>query len=380
MTARTRQALLEGIRERTKSILDASLEHEKEPNDFLQGVPAILDGIKSGKIVCKVYAKKKFHAKAYITHQRIAVIGSVALVGSSNFTVPGLTNNVELNIQVKAPGDVRQLQEWFERHWDDGEEITDDLIRVIERQIAAYSPFQVYAKALQELFKSKELPPESWEKTQSRMYPELDQYQKEAYQSMLKISHQHRGAFLCDGVGLGKTFVGLLLIERLIVRDRKRVLLLVPKSGRVAVWERSLRRFLPDLFRGFSNLKIFNHTDLMRGGDYPEDLQRMKDQADVILIDEAHHFRNRGLATSDEGEIRSRYWKLYDLAENKTVFLLTATPVNNHLRDFQHLIELFSRVDQPNSFATTLGIHALPAYFNKLEKQLLQIVTGSAAR
>src|SRR5436189_404110 len=245
MTARTRQALLEGLRERTKAILDTSIEQEKEANDFLQGVPAILDGIRSGKIECKVYARKKFHAKAYITHPKVAVIGSVALVGSSNFTVPGLTQNVELNIQVRAPGDVTQLQEWFERHWADSEDISDEIVRVIERQIAEYSPFQVYAKALQELFKSRELPPESWEKTQSQMYPWLDQYQKEAYQAVLKISHQHGGAFLCDGVGLGKTFVGLLLIERLIVHDRKRVVLLVPKSGRVAVWERSLRRYLP---------------------------------------------------------------------------------------------------------------------------------------
>ena len=240
----------------------------------------------------------------------------------------------------------------------------------------SYSPFQVYAKALQELFKSRELSPESWEKMQSQMYPVLDQYQKEAYEALLKISHQHGGAFLCDGVGLGKTFVGLLLIERLIVHDRKRVLLLVPKSGRVAVWERSLKKYLPNLFRGFSNLRIFNHTDLMRGGDLPDDWARMKEQADVVIIDEAHHFRNRGLANID-GEIRSRYWKLYDIAEGKTVFHLTATPVNNHLTDFQHLIELFSRVDHPNAFATTLGIHALPAYFQKLEKQLLQILTGN---
>lgn len=377
MTARTRQALLEGLRERTKAILDASIENEKEPNDFLQGVPAILEGIRSGKIVCKVYAKKKFHAKAYITHPKVAVIGSVALVGSSNFTVPGLTQNVELNIQVRAPGDVRQLQDWFERYWADGEDISEDIIRVIERQIAAYSPFQVYAKALQELFKSRELPPESWEKTESRMYHHLDQYQKEAYQSLLKISHQHRGGFLCDGVGLGKTFVGLLLIERLVVHERKRVVLFVPKSGRIAVWERGIRKYLPNLLRGFSNLRIFNHTDLMRRGDFPEELDRMKEQADVIVIDEAHHFRNRGLATTD-GEIRSRYWKLYDLAENKTVFLLTATPVNNHLTDFQHLIELFSRVDQPNAFATTVAVHALPAYFQRLEKQLLQILTGTS--
>ncbi len=183
MTARTRQALLEGLRERTKAILDTSIEQEKEPNDFLVGVPAILDGIRAGKIECKVYAKKKFHAKAYITHPKVQVIGSVALVGSSNFTVPGLTQNVELNIQVRAPGDVTQLQEWFERHWAEAEDISEDIIRVIERQIAEYTPFQVYAKALQELFKSRELPPESWEKTQSVMYPILDQYQKEAYEA-----------------------------------------------------------------------------------------------------------------------------------------------------------------------------------------------------
>ena len=378
MTARTRQALLEALRERTKAILDTSIEQEKEPNDFLVGVPAILDGIRAGKIECKVYAKKKFHAKAYITHPKVQVIGSVALVGSSNFTVPGLTQNVELNIQVRAAGDVTQLQEWFERHWAEAEDISEDIIRVIERQIAEYTPFQVYAKALQELFKSRELPPESWEKTQSVMYPILDQYQKEAYEALLKISHQYRGGLLCDGVGLGKTFVGLLLIERLIMRERKRVALFVPKSGRVAVWERSLKKFLPHLMGDFSNLVIFNHTDLMRSGaDMPFRLERIKELADVIVIDEAHHFRNRGLANIN-GEIRSRYWMLYDLAESKAMYLLTATPVNNHLTDFQHLIELFSRVDNPGAFATTLGIHALPAYFQKLEKQLLQIVTGHA--
>ncbi|MBA3350861.1 MAG: DEAD/DEAH box helicase family protein [Blastocatellia bacterium] len=376
MTARTRQALLEGLRERTKAILDSSIENEKEANDFLAGVPAIVAGIRSGKIECKIYAKKKFHAKAYITHPKVAVIGSVALVGSSNFTVPGLTQNVELNIQVKAPGDVTQLQGWFERHWDEAEDITEDIIRVLERQIAAYSPFQVYAKALQELFKSRELPPEAWEKTHSVMYPLLDQYQKEAYESLLKISHQHRGAFLCDGVGLGKTFVGLLLIERLIMRERKRVALFVPKSGRVAVWERNLKKYLPHLLGDFSNLVLFNHTDLMRSGaDMPYRLQRIKELADVIVIDEAHHFRNRGLANAGD-EIRSRYWMLYDLAQTKAVFFLTATPVNNNLTNFQHLIELFSGVDKPAAFASTLGIHALPAYFKKLEKQLLEIVTG----
>jgi hypothetical protein len=360
VSQRTRQALLDGLRSRITKILDASAEDEKEKNDFLSGAPAIVHALHQGKIECRVYAKRKFHAKAYITHPRVAVIGSVALVGSSNFTLPGLTQNIELNIQVKGAGDVAQLQEWFERHWEEAEDITPDIIRVIERQIAEYTPFQVYAKALQELFKSHELPPAAWEQTQSKMYGILDQYQKEAYHALLKISHQHRGALLCDGVGLGKTFVGLLLVERLITLERKRVVLVVPKSGRIAVWERSIRKYLPHLFKGFSNLRIFNHTDLMRSGDFPEEIGRMKEQADVLIVDEAHHFRNRGLHNTDEGEIRSRYWKLYDLAQAKTVFLLTATPVNNHLTDFQHLIEIFSRIENPGAFASTLGIHALP--------------------
>lgn len=378
MSHRTRQALLDGLKKRIIKNLDDSAEVTKETNDFLNGASAIVKALQDKQIECRVYAKRKFHAKAYITHPRVAVIGSVALVGSSNFTLPGLTQNIELNIQVRAPGDVAQLQEWFESHWLEGEDVTPDVIRVIERQIAEYTPFQIYAKALQELFRSHELPVVAWEQTSSAMYPLLDQYQKEAYHSLLKISKQHRGAFLCDGVGLGKTFVGLMLIERLIVNDRKRVVLIVPKSGRIAVWERSLRKYLPNLFKGFSNLRIYNHTDLMRGGDYPEELERIKEQADVVVIDEAHHFRNRGLANTDEGEIRSRYWKLYDLVQNKAVFMLTATPVNNHLADFQHLIELFSRVDNPNAFASTLGIHNLPSYFQKLEKQLLQIVAGQA--
>ena len=45
------------------------------------------------------------------------------------------------------------------------------------------------------------------------------------------------GAFLCDGVGLGKTFVGLMLIERLVLHEGKRVVLFAPKATKEGVWE-----------------------------------------------------------------------------------------------------------------------------------------------
>jgi len=375
MTSRTRTTLLEGLKKQVVERLNESMESEKEKNDFLIGVAAIVEACKSGKLECRVYAKRKFHAKAYITHPRVSVIGSVALVGSSNFTYPGLTQNIELNVQIRAPGDVADLQNWFEQHWEQGVDVSEEVVRVMERQIAEYTPFQVYTKALQALFKNRELAPAAWDKSESVMYQKLDFYQREAYHSLLKISKNYRGAFLCDGVGLGKTFVGLQLIERLVLKDKKNVVLIVPKSGRESVWERNIRKHLPMLGGDFTNLVVINHSDLMRtSGDFPGRIESIRARADVVIIDEAHHFRNRGLANKD-GEIRSRYWKLYDLIREKQLFLLSATPVNNSLTDFQHLVELFTREDQA-AFGSRLGIHNIPTHFSVLEKALKGALEG----
>lgn len=70
---RTRAALLEGLKQKITSALERSMEDEKARNDFLAGVPAIIEAIRTGKIQCRVYARRKFHAKAYITHSRLAV-------------------------------------------------------------------------------------------------------------------------------------------------------------------------------------------------------------------------------------------------------------------------------------------------------------------
>ena len=100
-THRTRKTLLDAVRAWAVQILDGSLEANKGTNPFLHRVPAILEALCSGQIECRVYDKDKLHAKAYITHAKIDVIGSQALVGSSNFTSSGLTKNIELNIQVQ---------------------------------------------------------------------------------------------------------------------------------------------------------------------------------------------------------------------------------------------------------------------------------------
>ena len=202
-----------------------------------------------------------------------------------------------------------------------------------------------------------------WEENESLMFPILDQYQKEAYWSLIKIANRLDGAFLCDGVGLGKTFVGLMLIERM-VREKKHVVLFAPKGAKEGVWDPKLRELLPDLFgTDFSNLAVFSHTDLNREGDILERFKRIAEIADVIIVDEAHHFRNQGRKGDTEtGEnvlaIINLWILIHEGNPNKKLFMLTATPINNKLTDLRHMIELFTMADERH-FSRTLGIHNL---------------------
>jgi hypothetical protein len=95
------------------------------------------------------------------------------------------------------------------------------------------------------------------------------------------------------------------------------------------------------------------------------------------VIDEAHHFRNPGRSGADGEAEPSRYYRLFELLDNsvrpKTLFLLTATPINNRLSDFRHMAELFTRRD-PAHFGRTLGVNNLRAHFNNMERELRQAV------
>jgi len=386
VSLRTKSAFAEELKH-MKQRLDLSLETEKEKNGFLAGVPGIVEAIRSGKIKCRMYRKDKFHAKAYITHARLEVIGSSALVGSSNFTYPGLTENIELNVQITGQP-VAVLQEWYEDHWAEAEDVTAEILTTIDRHTREYLPFDIYTKALHEFFRGHEMTASEWEETRSKMFDKLDRYQKEAYWALMKIARQHSGAFLCDGVGLGKTFVGLMLIERLVLHEGKRVVLFAPKAAKEAVWEPHLRDWLPHIGGvggggDFSNLAVFSHTDLNRKGDFPARFRRIAELADVVVIDEAHHFRNPGQHSATQpDEDRSRYYRLFGLLDGsvraKTLFMLTATPINNRLSDFRHMAELFTRKDEAY-FARTLGVNHLRAHFNNMEKSLRKRLGGDGS-
>ena len=370
MTRRT-QEVIEAVKQALLDHLRESIDTEQEHNEFLIGVPAIIDAMKTRKIECRVFDKDKFHAKAYITYfrddYRAQFISSMnlpngyALVGSSNFTHAGLTKNIELNVQVD--NEVAELQEWFNERWEEGVDITEAILQVIENQCREFSPYDVYLRSMYEYFKSREETISEWENHDSVIYQGLAQYQRDGYNSLIEIANRWSGAFLCDGVGLGKTYVGMMLIERFVKKERKNVVLIVPASARVSVWETTIKKYIPEILEGFYPFKIINHTDLLLEKNQNL-MNQIAQQAEIVVIDEAHHFRNRA---------SSRYRKLFDMmaeGPQKQMFMLTATPINNSFLDLQHLIELFTHRQDDYFAAAPLGIHSLSGHFKRMEARL----------
>ena len=379
----TRAAFADALARRVACI-DDDLEIEKCLNPFLDGVADIVDAIAAGRIEFRVYRRDKFSAKAYIAQAKSDTPEVGTLIGSSDFTRSGLAHAFELNLQTRNGREVAQLRKWFETHWSAAEDVSADLSSAVRRHISEFTPFDVYAKALHEYFRRKELIAGEWDMSRSRMFRHLDRYQHEAYWSLMKIARRYGGAFLCDGVGLGKTFVGLMLIERLVQHEDKRVTLFAPKAARDSVWEPHLRKWLPHIGgvgdgEDFSSLSMFSHNDLSRGGGFTDRFRRVTELADAVIVDEAHHFRNRGSRSKSTEGSGSRYWRLYDILDSsirpKLVFLLTATPVNNSLADFRHMAELFTRGDDA-FFSRNLGVANLSGHFNAMENALRS--TGSA--
>ena len=93
-TKRTKREIMQALLQ----ISNYSIEREKERDDALTGLEAVREAIAAKQIVLQIYSKAKFHAKSYLMESKEASPVDFAIVGSSNFTKPGLTENVELNL------------------------------------------------------------------------------------------------------------------------------------------------------------------------------------------------------------------------------------------------------------------------------------------
>ena len=166
-------------------------------------------------------------------------------------------------------------------------------------------------------------------------------YQVRAAQTMLR---RFRGrGMLCDEVGLGKTIEAGLVIKEYIGRNVVQRVMVVTPAALVEQWREELATKFG--LTGFvtSADPEFRAAGIEAWNRYPLILaslataRRAENRArlteipfDLIVVDEAHHLKNRNSAS----------WKFINELQRKYILLLTATPVENNLDELYNLITL----------------------------------------
>lgn len=321
------------------------------------------------------------HGKMY--HVDTAGVES-AILGSSNFTVRGLglgtgNNNIELNLVVDGNRDRQELKRWFEELWGNDELVKDvkqDVLNYLKQLYDNNSPEFIYYKTLYHIFEKflgdigktdADLGKTSLFETD--IWKALFEFQKDGAKGAINKIIRHNGCIIADSVGLGKTYEALAVIKYFELKN-ERVLVLCPKKLREnwtvyqAHHNSLLNPFIADRF-GYT---VLSHTDLSRETGYSGDINLAAlnwANYDLIVIDESHNFRNNTPGKrDDEGNIirKSRYQRLMDdiikSGVRTKVLLLSATPVNNDLKDLRNQI-YFLTENRDDAFSETLGIGSL---------------------
>src|SRR5882762_1959548 len=319
------------------------------------------------------------HGKMY----RVANAGvEDAILGSSNFTVRGLglgngDSNIELNLIVDSNRDRQELKQWFDELWNNPSFVKDvkqDVLQYLRQLYENNAPEFIYYKTLFHIFEKflgdtgktdAELGQTSLFET--GIWRALFEFQKDGAKGAINKILRHNGCILADSVGLGKTYEALAVVKYFELKN-ERVLVLCPKKLRenwtIYTANSLLNPFITDRFR----FDVLSHTDLSRERGYSGqiNLETLNwGNYDLVVIDESHNFRNNAPGKRDEaGNLirKSRYQRLMDdivkSGVRTKVLLLSATPVNNDLKDLRNQV-YFLTEGNDQAFAETLGIGSL---------------------
>src|SRR5437899_2953551 len=142
-------------------------------------------------------------------------------------------------------------------------------------------------------------------------------------------------AILADEVGLGKTIEASLIYKELAIRGLARRVLILTPASLVGQWqgeleEKFFERFEaptgPDDWQGVT--KAIVSPDRARARRHAEEILRHR--WDLVIVDAAHKVKSQRGAT----------YQFIEKIERDFILLLTATPLQNDLRELYNLITL----------------------------------------
>ena len=333
--------------------LRAERDHIPFERTAISAVKQLVESLQAGNMEVRRYEKEFLHAKAYIFSPAIeGEYGKpeAVIAGSSNLTASGLSSNLELNLGRYDTPTVAKAKDWFDRLWAEAEPF--DLASFFDEIFEPKTPFEIFLRVLWELYGDEVV----LDKEEDKGLP-LTSFQKHGVVRALRLIRETGGVIVADEVGLGKTFIAGEILAHYQDR-RQRALLVCPAALRDTSWKNFINEFQLYLevvsFEELSRDKQL-WDENRRPNAHGNHLARDIDEYQLIIIDEAHNYRNPDSPTRADALRALLYGK------RKDVLMLTATPVNNSLWDLYHLMRFFVKQD---SFLSDKGILSIKERFD----------------
>lgn len=355
---------IERIEDYHDSVLKALNNDVFDNETFYAQALYIIDQIISDRIIIRKTSKPN-HAKLYLfklkEHQ--VVRSNLFITGSSNLSKAGLTDREEFNVEISDYG-FEEAEKYFDELWNSAIPITETniektkLIENIKEKtlLKSIHPFDAYMFVVKTWL-------DSFYKHESGRYISLllekkgykpFKYQIDAVTQALSIIEENGGVILADVVGLGKSIIASLIARKL----EKRGIVICPPGligddSANSGWKKYREDF-----------ELYD-WEVRSGGDLDAIIEFIDntDSIEVIIVDEAHRYRN----SSTES-----YEKLKTICRGRKVILLTATPFNNSPADILSLLSLFI-VPKKSNITLSDNLVDLFRFYNSLFKDLAYI-------
>ena len=349
----------------TAENIRSSMELMDQTDEAEALVKTLVRMIEEKRLKVKVYTKGRLHAKAYIFDYGMLFDGDgkpverhergLAIVGSSNLTLSGVTHNTELNVVVQGNDNHAELVRWFDDLWNESQDFDEALVYEMKQSWAVIPvrPYDIYMKTLYSLVKDRVEGEDDkdilWD---DEITKDLADFQKVAVRQAVQVVRDYGGVFVADVVGLGKSYIGAAIIKHFERTDHARPLIICPAA-------------LVDMWDGYNevydlNARVLSMGYLKEDSDNQVDVLlkdiRYRDR-DFVLVDESHNLR---YPDTQRYKVAQQF-----LATGKRCCFLTATPRNKSAWDVYHQIKLFHQDDK-----TDLPVDPpdLKQYFKLIEK------------
>jgi superfamily II DNA or RNA helicase len=310
---------------------------------------SLRDLLEAGAVEIKVFTRRPLHGKTYVCHRDDLNNPITAFVGSSNLTAPGLSHNLELNVDVLDINGAETLAGWFDDRWSDpfSRPVTADVLDLLDESWVRREPrppYEVFLKVCYDLSRDVREGLAEYS-VPTEIAKQLLEYQATAVQTLARRLMTKRGTMLGDVVGLGKTLTAIAVA--LMLRDEHGYMPLVicPKNL-TGMWEEHFEAY--DL-----------HGRVVPYSMAHAILPTLRRYA-FVIVDESHTLRN---------DTRRDYTAIKDYirSNDSKALLLTATPYNIRFRDVANQLALYIDEDDDLGIAPINALIQDPRLIDRVD-------------